>query len=86
MSAAGASLDTPLAGTQPLQQRETSRLEVTLAIIDAGTAAQSLVRRNAHNHSYFVHLATIAAGPALSELRRLMLYEVYQGNPALYHA
>ena len=74
MSPAGASLETPPAGSQPLQQREHSRLEATPAVTRAGTAAQSFVRRNAHNRSDSAHLAAIATGPALSELRGLRLY------------
>ena len=67
VSPAGASLKTPLAGSQPLQQRGHSRLEATPAVTRAGTAAQSFVRRNAHNRSDSSHLAAIATGPALSE-------------------
>ena len=74
MSPAGASLETPPAGSQPLQQREHSRLEATPAVTRAGTAAQSFVRRNAHKRSDSAHLAAIASGPALSELRWLRLY------------
>ena len=47
VSPARASLQTPLAGSQPLQQRGPSRLEATPAGTRAGTAAQSFVRRNA---------------------------------------
>ena len=71
---AGASLETPLAGSQPLQQRGHSRLEATPAVTRAGTAAQSRVRRNAHNRSDSAHLAAIATRPALSELRGLRLH------------
>ena len=74
MSPAGASLETPLAGSQPLQQRGNSRLEATPAVTRAGTAAKSFVRRNAHNRLDSSHLAAIATGPALSELRGLRLY------------
>ena len=74
VSPVGASLETPLAGSQRLQQRGHSRLEATLAITRAGTAAQSFVRRNAHNRSDSAQLAAIATGPALSELRELRLY------------
>ena len=74
VSPAGASLEAPLAGSQPLQQQGHSRLEATPAVTRAGTAAQSFVRRNAHNRSDSAHLAAIATGPALSELRRLRLY------------
>ena len=51
VSPAGASLETPLAGSQPLQQRGHSRLEATPAVTRAGTAAPSFVTRNAHNRS-----------------------------------
>ena len=76
VSPAGASLETPLAGSQPLQQRGHSRLEATSAVTRAGTAAKSFVRRNAYNRSVSSHLAAIATGPALSELRgpRLITY------------
>ena len=50
------------------------RLEATPAVTRTGTAAQSFVRRNAHNRSDSAHLAAIATGPTLSELRRLRLY------------
>ena len=68
VSPAGASLETPLAGSQPLQPRGHSRLEATPAVTRAGTAAQSFVRRTAHNRLDSAHLAAIATGPALSEL------------------
>ena len=74
MSSAGASLETQLAGSQPHQERGHSRLEATPAVTRAGTAAQSFARRNAQNRSDPAHLAAIATGPTLSELRRLRLY------------
>ena len=74
MSPAGVSLETPLAELQPLQQRERSRLEATSAVTRAGTAAKTLVRRNARNHLDYVHLAAIDTGSTLSELRGLRLY------------
>ena len=46
-SPAGASLETPLAGSQPLQQRGHSRVDATPAVTRAGTTAKSFVRRNA---------------------------------------
>ena len=49
VSPAGAYLETPPAGSQPLQQRGHSRLEATPAVTRAGTGAQSFVRRNAHS-------------------------------------
>ena len=70
----GASLETPLAGSQPLHQRRQLRLEVTPAVTRVGAAAKSFVGRNAHNRSYYSHPAAIATGPALSELRGLRLY------------
>ena len=73
VSLAGASLETRLAGSMPLHQRGLSRLEATPAVTRAGTAANSFVRHNAHNRSYCAHLAAIATGPALSELRVLRL-------------
>ena len=45
VSPTGASLETPLAGSQPLQQRGHLRLEATSAVTRAGTAAKSCVRR-----------------------------------------
>ena len=91
--AVGASLETPLAGSQPLQQRGHSRLEVTPTVTRAGTAAKSFVRRNAHNRSDCAHPTAIATGPALSELRGLKLYtkeimpdtahETYRANSAV---
>ena len=74
MSPVGASLEKPLAGSQPLQQRGYSRLEATHAVTRAGNATQSFVRRKAHNRSDSAHLAAIATGPELSELRGLRLY------------
>ena len=74
VSPAGASLETPLAGSQPLQRRGHSRPEATPAITRAGTGAKSFARRNAHNNSGSAHLAAIATGPALSKLRGLRLY------------
>ena len=73
-SPTGASLETPLAGSQPLQQRALSRLEVTPAVMRPGTAGKSFVRRNANNCSDSALLAAITTGPALSELRGLRLY------------
>ena len=70
---AGPSLETQLAGSQPLQQRGHSRLEAAPSVTRAGTAAKSFVRRNAHNCSDSAHLAAIATGPALSERRGLGL-------------
>ena len=67
------SLGTPLAGSQPLQQRGHSRLEVTPAVTRAGTASKSFVRRNANNCSDSAHLSAITTGSALSEVRGLML-------------
>ena len=74
VSRTGASLETPPIGSQPLQQRGHSRLEATPAVTRAGTAVKSFVRCNAHNRSDSAHLAAIATGPALSELRGLRLY------------
>ena len=74
MSPVGASLETPLAGSQPLQHRGHSRLEATLAVTRSGTAAQSFVRHTANSRSDSAHLAAITTGPALSELRGLRLY------------
>ena len=74
VSPAGASLETPLVGSQPIQQGGHSRLETTPSVTRAGTAAQLFVRRNAHNRSDSAHLAAVATGPALSELRGLRLY------------
>ena len=42
-SPAGASLETPLAGSQPLQRREHSRLGATSAVTRAGAAANSFL-------------------------------------------
>ena len=74
VSPAGASLEIPLAVSQPLQRRGHSRLVATPAVTRAGTAAQSFVGSNAYNRSDSSHLTTIATGPALSELRGLRLY------------
>ena len=74
MSTAGASQETLLAVSQPIQQGGHSRLEVTPAVTRAGTAAQSFVRRSAHNRSDSAHLAVNATGSAMSELRELRLY------------
>ena len=74
VSPARASLETPLAGSQPLHQRRQSRLKVTPAVTRVGAAAKSFVGRNAHNRSYYSHPAAIATGPALSDLRGLRLY------------
>ena len=74
VSPTGTSLETPLAGSQTLQQRRHSRPEATPAVTRVGTTAKSFVRRNAHNRSESAHLAAIATGPALSELRGLRLY------------
>ena len=74
ISPAGASLGTPLAGSQPLRRRGHSRLEATPAIMRAGTAAQSFARRIVHNRSDSAHLVTIATGRVLSKLRWLRLY------------
>ena len=68
VSPAGASLEIPLAVSQPLQRRGHSRLVATPAVTRAGTAAQSFVRRTPHNRSDSSHLAAMATGPALSEL------------------
>ena len=84
MSSAGASLEAPLAGSQPLQQRGYSRLEATFAVTRAGTASQSVVRRNTHSRSDSGHLVAIAIGPALSELRGLTLY-VKETLPDIVH-
>ena len=72
MSNVGAFLETPLAGSQPFQQRGCSRLEATPAGTRAGTAAQPFVRRIAHNRSDSAH--AIATGPELPDLRGLRLY------------
>ena len=95
-SPAGASLQTPLGGSQPLQQRGHSRLEATPAVTRAGTATKSFVRRNANNRSDSAHLAMITTGPALSELRWLRLYtkeilpdiahETYEADSAIEYA
>ena len=74
VSPAGAFLETPLASSQPLQQRGHSHLEATPAVTCAGTAAQSFVRCNVQNRSDYAHLAAITTRPALSELRGLRLY------------
>ena len=74
VSPAGTSLETPLAGSQPLQRRGHSRPEATPAVTRAGTGAKSFARRDAHNNSGSAHLAAIATGPALSKLRGLRLY------------
>ena len=74
ISPAGASLGTPLAGSQLLQQRGHLRQEATPAVTRADTAAKSFPRRNVHNRSDSAHLAAIATGPVLSELRGLRLY------------
>ena len=63
VSPAGESLETPLAGSQPLQQRGHSRLEATPAVTRAGAAAQSFVRRNSHNRLDSPHPTAIATGP-----------------------
>lgn len=68
VSPAGASLETALAGSPPLQQQKHSRLDMTPAASRAGTAAHSYVRRNANNT-----FAAINTGPALSKLRGLRL-------------
>ena len=73
VSPAVASLEPPLAGSQPLQPRGHSRLEATPAVTRAGTAARSFVSPNTHNRSDSSHLAAITTGPALSELRGLRL-------------
>ena len=73
-SSAGAYLETPLAGSQPHQQLEHSRLEAMPAVTRAGTAEKSFVRRSPDNHSDYAHLAAITTGPALAELRGLRLY------------
>ena len=70
-SPAGASLQTPLGGSQPLQQRGHSRLEMTPAVTRAGTTAKSFLRQKANNRS---QLMAITIWPALSELRQLRLY------------
>ena len=69
-----ASLETPMAGSQPLQQRGHSRREATPAVTRAGTAAKSFTRRKASNRSDFVHLAALTTKPALPALRELRLY------------
>ena len=74
ISPAGASLGTPLAGSQPLQQRGRLRQEATPAVTCAGTAARSFARRNVLNRSDPAHLAAIATGSVLSELFGLRLY------------
>ena len=74
VSPAGASMETPLAGSQPLHQRGHSHQEATPVVARAGTAAKSFVRRNAHDRSCSSHLAAIATGPALPEIRGLRLY------------
>ena len=74
VSRAGASLETPLARSPPLQQRGHSRLEATPAVTRAGTAAKLFMSRNAYNRSDSAYLAAIATGPALSELRGQRLY------------
>ena len=64
-SPAGASLETPLAGSQPLQPRGHSRLAATHAVTRADIAAKSSVRCNANTRSDSAHLAAITTGPAL---------------------
>ena len=96
VSPAEASLETPLVGSQSLQQRGHSLLEATPAVTRAGTTAQSFVRRDAHNHSDSAHLAAIATGPALSELGELRLdtmetlpdiaHETYRADSAVEYA
>ena len=96
MSPAGASLEKPLAGSQPLQQRGHSRLEAAPAVMHAGTAAKSFVRHNANNRPDSAHLEAITTGPVLSELRGLRLYtkeilpdiahETYEADSAIEYA
>ena len=96
VSPAGASMETPLAGSQLLQQRGYSHLEATFAVTRAGIVEKSFVRRNAHTRSGFAHLEAIATGPALSELRGLRVYtqetlpdiahETYGADPAVEYA
>ena len=74
VSPAGTSLETPLAGSQLLQQRGYSHLEATSAVTRAGIVEKSFVRRNAYNRSDFAHVEAIITGSALSELRGLRLY------------
>ena len=61
-SPAGTSLETPLIGSQPLQQQWHSHLEPTPAVTRAGTAANSFVRGNDNIHSDYVHVAAITTG------------------------
>ena len=84
VSSVGVSLETPLAGSHPLQKRGHSRLEATPAVTRAVTAAKLFVRRKAHSRAISAHLSAIVTGPALSELRGLRL--LYQGNPVGYRA
>ena len=78
VSPTGTSLETPLAGSQTLQQRRHSRPEATPAVTRVGTTAKSFVRRNAHNRSDSGHLAVTDTGIVLSDLRGSI-------NPAGYH-
>ena len=93
---AGAFLETPLAGSPPVQQQMHSRLEVTPAVTQVGTAAQSFERLNADKRSNSAHLAAVTTEPALSELRGLRLCskatladiarETYGADPTVEYA
>ena len=64
----------PAAGSSPLLQHGLVRREVTPSVTCVGAEARAVARRNASGSSQSGHLATIATGHTLSELRRLGLY------------
>ena len=64
----------PPAGSSPLLQHGHVRREVTPSVTCLGPAARAVARRNASHSSQSGHLATIATGHTLSELRCLDLY------------
>ena len=64
----------PPTRSSPLQQHGHVHREVTPSVTCLGAAARAVARRNASHSSRSGHLATIATGHTLSELRRLDLY------------
>ena len=63
-----------LARLSPLLRYGHLRREVTPSVTRLGAAARAVARRNASHSSQSGHLAMIATGHTLSELRRLDLY------------